>query len=83
MYLVIIQKITYYLVIIIIDLIYFCMLTPGQGVSVELNPGWIWVTKEHLAKGLPLKNDKGDYDPPPEDVLILASHAFEAVNLIT
>ena len=29
-----------------IDLIYFCMLTPGQGVSVELNPGWIWVTKE-------------------------------------
>ena len=66
-----------------IDLIYFCMLTPGQGVSEELNPGRIWVTKAHLAKGLPLKNDKGDYDPPPEDVLILASHAFEAVNLIT
>ncbi|MBR61275.1 MAG: hypothetical protein CL904_01250 [Dehalococcoidia bacterium] len=64
-----------------IDMIYFCKLSFGEDPS-NINPGWLWVEKEDLDKGLPLKNDKGDYDPPPEDVLILASHAFEAVNLI-
>ncbi|PZC45999.1 MAG: 8-oxo-dGTP pyrophosphatase MutT, NUDIX family [Chloroflexi bacterium] len=65
-----------------IDMIYFCTPTRHKDVFTDLNPGWLWVKKEDLDKGLPLKNHKGDLDIPPEDVLILASHAFKAVNLI-
>jgi len=66
-----------------IDMIYFCILTDDQDGFADLNPGWFWVEKEHLDKGLPLKNHEGALEPPPEDVLILASHAFKAVNLNT
>jgi len=65
-----------------IDMIYFCTPTRQEDIFTDLNPGWLWVAKEDLDKGLCLKNHKGDLDTPPEDVLILASHAFKAVNLI-
>ena len=65
-----------------IDMIYFCTPTGDTGSFIDLKPGWFWVEKEDLDKGLPLKNHEGHLDTPPEDVLILASHAFEAVNFI-
>ena len=65
-----------------IDMIYFCTPTGDKGSFIDLKPGWFWVEKEDLDKGLPLKNQEGHLDTPPEDVLILASHAFEAVNFI-
>lgn len=64
-----------------IDMIYFCRPITSETGLQALKPGWIWVEKKDLDNGVPLKNDQGDLDTPPEDVLILASHAFEAVNL--
>ena len=64
-----------------IDMIYFCTVADNQDSFKDLKAGWFWVQKEHLDKRLLLKNHEGDLDTPPEDVLILASHAFEAVNL--
>lgn len=59
-----------------IDMIYMCR--PAGAVG-PLNNGWLWVDKAALAAGTPLTNDSDAKVPPPEDVKILAAHAFDIV----
>ena len=61
-----------------IDLIYF--LRPLDGAGAPLRDGWRWVTRAELAEGAPLPIDGGGSAPPPEDVRLLAEHAFRAVG---
>jgi 8-oxo-dGTP pyrophosphatase MutT (NUDIX family) len=60
-----------------IDMIYFCRLV---GPAHPLNEGWLWVDREHLEKRLPIETDHGPAVPPPEDVALLAAHAFRVVG---
>ena len=59
-----------------IDMIYFCRLI---GPPELVNDGWLWVSKADLADSRPLSGDGASSEPPPEDVRLLARHAFEIV----
>ena len=59
-----------------IDMIYFCRLA---GPAEPLNDGWRWISKGHLADGLPLDNGHSLPEAPPDDVRLLAGYAFDAV----
>ena len=59
-----------------IDMIYFCR---PVGEARPLNDGWIWVSKQGLANGVPLERAHGRPEAPPADVRLLALHAFEVV----
>jgi 8-oxo-dGTP pyrophosphatase MutT (NUDIX family) len=59
-----------------IDMIYFCRPTGPPG---PLNHGWMWVRRNDLANGKPLRGESGPSAPPPDDVRLLALHAFDAV----
>lgn len=56
-----------------IDMIYFCK---PKRIPDRLNDGWRWVSKSDLADGIPLDAGQGDAVPPPQDVCVLAAHAF-------
>ena len=58
-----------------IDMIYFCRLTG----PADIRDGWRWVSRATLEAGAPLAREGGKRDVPPEDVRVLARHAFEAV----
>ena len=60
-----------------IDMIYFCR---PLGIPRAINEGWVWVSRDELASGTAL--DSGDEGAvlPPEDVRVLAAHAFEVVG---
>ena len=60
-----------------IDMIYFCRLA---GPPDLMNKVWQWVSKEQIAASEPLERWNGAPEAPPEDVRILASHAFEIVG---
>ena len=60
-----------------IDMIYFCR---PVGILKAVNEGWVWVSKDELARGVALDSGDGDAVPPPEDVRVLAAHAFEVVG---
>ena len=59
-----------------IDLIYICRLV---GPPAPLNDGWLWVSREQLATAELLEREDGVGVEPPEDVRVLAAHAFELV----
>ena len=59
-----------------IDMIYFCK---PVGVPEALNDGWRWVSKDDLASGRALDAGDGAAVVPPEDVRVLAAHAFDVV----
>ena len=59
-----------------IDMIYVSRPVGRPG---PLNDGWIWVGRNELAAGAPLDRGDGSPVPPPEDVRLLAEHAFELV----
>ena len=59
-----------------IDMIYMCRPVGPVG---PLNDGWLWVSKGQLADGIPLERGDRAPVPPPEDVRVLANHAFELV----
>ena len=59
-----------------IDMIYMCR--PAGDVG-PLNDGWLWVDEAALASGSLLTNRAGEEVPPPDDVRVLAAHAFEIV----
>ena len=44
-----------------------------------MTDGW-WVSKDELESGVALDSGDGDGVPPPEDVRVLAAHAFEVVG---
>ena len=60
-----------------IDMIYFCK---PVGIPKAVNEGWVWVSKDELESGVALDSGDGDAVPPPEDVRVLAAHAFEVVG---
>lgn len=62
-----------------IDMIYFCRLA---GPPAPLKDGWMWVAKEDLETGTPLRGRDGPSVPPPDDVRLLARQAFETVARI-
>lgn len=65
-----------------IDLIYFCkpVGTPQAVNDGCVNDGWLWVSKGELADGRALETGDGVAVAPPEDVRVLAAHAFEVVG---
>ncbi len=63
-----------------IDMIYFCRLV-GEG--RRLNDGWRWVAAADLAGATPMSGGSAEAVPPPEDVRLLARHAFEVVGAAT
>ena len=60
-----------------IDMIYFCkpVETPN-----DVNDGWWWVRRDELASERALDVGNGMAVAPPEDVRVLAAHAFEVVE---
>ena len=60
-----------------IDMIYFCK---PSGVPQTVNDGWLWVSKDDLADGRALETGIGVAVTPPEDVRVLAAHAFRVVE---
>lgn len=60
-----------------IDMIYFCK---PAAMPQTLNEGWLWVSKDELADGRALEIGNGSAVAPPEDVRVLAAHAFRAVG---
>ena len=60
-----------------IDMIYMCR--PAGPVG-PLNDGWLWVAKSLLAQGARLGQGREHRVAPPEDVRLLAQHAFDAVE---
>ena len=60
-----------------IDMIYFCRLV---GDAEPLNDGWQWVSKDAMESKTPLRTDGQQPKPPPEDVLLLAKHAFDLIS---
>ena len=60
-----------------IDMIYFCK---PAGVPQAVNEGWLWVSRDELADGRPLNTGNGVAATPPEDVRVLAAHAFRVVG---
>ena len=60
-----------------IDMIYVCRLV---GRSQPLKTGWMWVARDALAACKPLRRGDGFEAMPPEDVRLLALHAFNVVD---
>ena len=60
-----------------IDMIYFCR---PVGPPAPLNDGWRWVSRHELAEAKPLPLPDGRREIPPEDVRVLALHAFRIVG---
>jgi len=60
-----------------IDMIYFCK---PVGVPQTPSEGWLWVSREELAAGCALETGNGVAVAPPEDVRVLAAHAFTVVD---
>ena len=60
-----------------IDMIYFCRLA---GTKPALSDGWRWVSRHDLANAAPLALPDGRAEVPPEDVRVLALHAFRVVG---
>jgi len=60
-----------------IDMIYFCK---PVGMPGTLNDGWAWVSRDELVCGHPLDTGNGVAVAPPEDVRVLAAHAFKVVE---
>ena len=60
-----------------IDMIYFC---EPIGVPPPVKDGWLWVSKDDLASASALDAGNGVAVAPPEDVRVLAAHAFEATS---
>lgn len=60
-----------------IDMIY---VSRPVGAPGELNDGWVWTSRDDLANGSTIDHDSGPSVPPPEDVRILARHAFDLVD---
>ena len=59
-----------------IDLIYFCK---PISKPVLLNNGWYWISRATLKRKSPIDHDTGLSIPPPEDVRVLAEHAFTTI----
>ena len=59
-----------------IDMIYFCR--PIR-LPPTLNDGWRWASSSQIASGVALERPDGERVPPPDDVRILAEHAFDMV----
>ncbi len=59
-----------------IDFIYVCRLT---GPPAPLHDGWHWITRDELASSTALAPPSGPPTPPPDDVRLLARHAFAVV----
>lgn len=60
-----------------IDMIYFCRLVSN---SAPVRDGWLWVSRQDIADSKPLVPPNGSPIAPPEDVRVLASHAFEIID---
>ena len=60
-----------------IDMIYFCRLA---GPEAALSEGWSWVSRRDLEEGVSLELSDGRTEAPPEDVRVLALHAFRVVG---
>ena len=60
-----------------IDMIYFCRPVGEPG---ELNDGWRWIDRERLMAGRPIPGGEGPDEAPPEDVRVLAEHAFALIE---
>ncbi len=60
-----------------IDMIYFCR---PSGEPESINDGWQWVTRQSLEADHAMPNGSGDSVPPPEDVRLLASRAFDLIG---
>lgn len=60
-----------------IDMIYFCR---PVNEPQAINDGWQWISRQSLEDGLAMPNGNGDIVPPPEDVRLLASRAFELID---
>ena len=60
-----------------IDMIYFCRL---DGPEAALNDDWRWVSRGELEDGALLELPDGRAEAPPEDVRVLALHAFRVVG---
>ena len=59
-----------------IDMIYFC-----RPVSdARLHEGWLWVSRRAIEDSSPLKLGDASAVPPPEDVRVLAVHAFDTIS---
>ena len=59
-----------------IDMIYVCR--PVE-TAPQLDHGWRWVSLSQIAAGAPLERADGRSVPPPNDVRVLAQHAFDIV----
>ena len=57
-----------------IDLIYFCRLISA---SAKLNDGWLWVSRDELARRALLSLPGGAASAPPEDVRTLGMTAID------
>lgn len=60
-----------------IDMIYFCRLV---GRVRPLEHGWQWVSRPDVDRAVPLLLPDGRGESPPEDVRVLALHAFRIVT---
>ena len=60
-----------------IDMIYFCRLA---GTEAALSDGWRWVSRGELYDCASLELPDGRAEAPPEDVRVLALHAFRIVR---
>lgn len=60
-----------------IDMIYFCR---PLGRVRPLEPGWQWVSRLDIDRAVPLLLPDGRRESPPDDVRILALHAFRVVE---
>ena len=60
-----------------IDMIYFCRPIIMEG---SLKDGWLWVSRADLTNGKIVDGGEVPSESPPEDVRILAEHAFRAVT---
>ena len=60
-----------------IDMIYFCRLA---GTEAALSDGWRWVSRGELENGAALELPDSRAEAPPEDVRVLALHAFRVVG---
>jgi len=60
-----------------IDMIYFCRLvTP----AVEINDGWIWVSRQQLIDGITITRPDGSAEVPPQDVRTLGIRAIDFLS---
>ncbi len=60
-----------------IDMIYFCR---SVGTPAVVNHGWTWVSRADIAAGVALREGDSPLESPPDDVRLLAEHAFIAVE---